>query len=266
MTLKFISMITKHLPLSTHKVHLAFIEPQKLLTEDIYLLFLHEALGSIGQWRDFPQLLCDAMGMRGFAYERQGHGLSDGLMGKRESDYLHRYAWEELPEVMQALVPAGKKVILVGHSDGGTIALLYAARFPKLVAGIVTMAAHVLAEPETLAGIHPAIEAYRLGKLAGLQKYHGAQTEALFFAWADTWLSPDFKDWNITDEIRGIACPALIIQGREDQYGTPLQVELIVKQLERAKGVILDQCKHHPHLEKTKAVVELVNAFFSISH
>lgn len=120
------------------------------------------------------------------------------------------------------------------------------------------MAAHVLAEPETLAGIHPAMEAYRLGKLEGLKKYHGDKTETLFFAWADTWLSPFFENWNIEAEIQGIASPALIIQGREDQYGTPLQVELIVQQLANAHGVILENCNHHPHLEKGEEVIELI--------
>lgn len=251
-------MISKDLTLSTHKIHFAFLEPKKIADENTYLLFLHEALGSIGQWRNFPQLLCDAMGMRGFVYERRGHGSSDPLEGTRTNRYLHEYAYDELPELMQTLIPSGKKVISVGHSDGGTIALLYAAKFPKLVAGIVTMAAHVLAEPETLAGIHPAIEAYRQGKLEGLKKYHGDKTETLFFAWADTWLSPEFKDWNIVSDIEGIDCPALIIQGREDQYGTPLQVDLIVEKLPQAKGVILENCKHHPHLEKTEEVINMI--------
>ncbi len=247
-------MIFKKIILSTHQVNMAFVEPGKVLEEDIYLVFLHEALGSIGQWRNFPQLLCDALGMRGFVYERQGHGASDALTAKRNERYLHDYAYNELPELMQALIPAGKKVVLIGHSDGGTIALLYAAKFPKLVAGLVTMAAHVLAEPETLAGIYPAIEAYRLGKLEGLKKYHGEKTETLFFAWADTWLSAAFKGWNIVDEIQGIACPALIIQGRDDQYGTPLQVDLIVQQLPAAEGLILENCGHQPHLEKGEEV------------
>lgn len=251
-------MFLKQIQLSTHKVGIAFVEPVKELEADTYLIFLHEALGSIGQWRDFPQRLCDALGMRGFVYERRGHGASDALTGERDARYLHDYAYDELPELMQLLIPAGKKVILVGHSDGGTIALLYAAKFPKLVAGIVTMAAHVLSEPETLAGIHPAVEAYRLGKLDGLQKYHGDKTEKLFFAWANTWLSPGFEGWNIEKDIHGIACPALIIQGKDDQYGTPLQVELIVQQMENAEGVILEHCKHHPHLEKGNEAIELI--------
>lgn len=256
-------MILKNIPLSTHQVNIAFLEPRKLEEESVYLVFLHEALGSIGQWRNFPQLLCDTLGMNGFIYERQGHGLSDPLLAARDHRYLHDYAYNELPEVIQTLIPAGKKALLIGHSDGGTIALLYAAKFPKQVAGIVTMAAHVLSEPETLEGIYPAIEAYRQGKLDGLKKYHGEKTETLFFAWANTWLSEGFKGWNVEAEISGIVCPSLIIQGKEDQYGTPLQVELIVKGMENGEGVILENCKHHPHLEKTNEVIELVEKWWN---
>lgn len=251
-------MIIKRIPLTSHQVNVAFLEPKKKQDERTYLLFLHEALGSIGQWRSFPQLLCDQLGMAGFIYERQGHGLSDPLSGERDNRYLHNYAYDELPQVIQHLIPSDKKVILVGHSDGGSIALLYAARFPKLVEGLVTMAAHILSEPETLEGIHPAIEAYQQGKLEGLKKYHGDKTETIFYAWANTWLSEGFKDWNITADIEGISCPALIIQGKEDQYGTPLQVKLIVDGMKRGEGVILENCKHHPHLEKTDEVVDLI--------
>ena len=257
-------MITKRIQLSSHQVNIAFIEPKKKQQENTYLLFLHEALGSIGQWRNFPQLLCDQLGMAGFIYERQGHGSSDPLPGERDNRYLHNYAYDELPQVIQQLIPAGRKVILVGHSDGGSIALLYAAKFPKQVTGIVTMAAHILSEPETLKGIHPAIEAYQQGKLEGLKKYHGDKTETLFYAWANTWLSEGFKNWNIASDIQGISCPALIIQGKEDQYGTPLQVEMIVGSMKGGEGVILENCKHHPHLEQTEEVVELISDWVQV--
>lgn len=256
-------MLSKRIPLPTHEVQIAPVFPKKTIRDDVFVLFLHEALGSIGQWRNFPQLLCDALGMPGFMYERQGHGGSDALNASRDKKYLHDYAWLELPEVIRTLIPAGKKVLLVGHSDGGSIALLYAAKFPKQVAGIVTMAAHVIVEAETLAGIHPAIAAYRSGKLAGLHKYHGEKTEALFFAWADTWLNPDFRDWNIAAEISSISCPALIIQGKNDQYGTPLQVETIVRAIPGSQSHILGDCNHHPHLEKTGEIVSLISQWWS---
>ena len=265
----FQKMILKKLQLSTHQVQIAYIESEKSnltnrtdFQENTILLFLHEALGSIGQWRNFPKLLCDAMGMDGFILERRGHGGSDALFGERNENYLHDYAYDELHEVIQKILPGGKRVILVGHSDGGTIALLYAAKFPKFVSGIVTMAAHVLNEPETRAGIQPAIDAFRAGKLEGLKKFHGEKTESLFFAWANTWLSESFREWNIVNEIQGIQCPTLAIQGKEDQYGTKLQLEFIQKAIPQAEIAFLDLVKHHPHLEKSTEILSLVERWF----
>lgn len=262
-------MILKKLQLSTHQVQIAFIESEKSnltnrtdFQENTILLFLHEALGSIGQWRNFPKLLSDSMGMDGFILERRGHGGSDALFGERNENYLHEYAYDELHEVIQKILPGGKRVILVGHSDGGTIALLYAAKFPKFVSGIVTMAAHVLNESETRAGIQPAIDAFRSGKLEGLKKFHGEKTESLFFAWANTWLSEPFREWNIVKDIEGITCPLLAIQGKEDQYGTKLQLEFIQKAIPQAEIAFLDLVKHHPHLEKSTEILSLVERWF----
>lgn len=254
--------IEKKIQLDTHQVNTQFLFADSLKSDSTLLVFLHEALGSIPQWRNFPQLLCNQMGINGIVYDRRGHGKSDAEVIERGVDYLHQAAHEELKKLLDILVPLDKKIILVGHSDGGTVALLYAARFPKQVAGIVTMAAHVLVEDETLKGIYPAIEAYQNGKLDGLKKFHGDKTHHLFFAWANTWLMPAFKTWNIVAEINGIEIPTIAIQGREDQYGTDKQVDDIVSALTNAQGIILDQCKHHPHLEKSKEVIELIDAHF----
>ncbi len=261
-------MILKKLQLSTHQVQIAFIESEKSnltnrtdFQENTILLFLHEALGSIGQWRNFPKLVCDSLGMNGFVIERRGHGDSDALIGERNENYLHDYAYDELHEVIQKILPGGKRVFLVGHSDGGTIALLYASKFPKFVSGMITMAAHVLNEPETRAGIQPAIDAFRAGKLDGLKKFHGEKTESLFFAWANTWLSEPFRAWNIVKDIEGITCPLLAIQGKEDQYGTKLQLELIQNSVPQAEIAFLDFVKHHPHLEKSAEILSLVEGW-----
>lgn len=251
----------KQIQLPTHTVHFQWIRPSNFHTETHCLIFLHEALGSIGQWRDFPTKLCNELVMMGLVYERQGHGNSDPLTKERTDRYLHEYAWNELPALLAELIPMDKKVILVGHSDGGTIALLYAAKFPKQVAGIVTMAAHVINETETRAGIYPAIEAYKAGKLAGLSKYHGDKTDSLFYAWANTWLSPTFENWNIIPDIQNTTCPAIIIQGKGDQYGTEQQVSLILNSLPNSKSLILENCKHHPHLEASERVISNIKAW-----
>ena len=234
------------------------IEPKDLRTDSTILIFLHEALGSIGQWKSFPQNLCDELGLTGILYERQGHGESSPFNAPRDHMYLHNYALKELPVFIENRLK-GKKIILVGHSDGGTIALLYAHKYPSNIHGIITMAAHVINEPETIAGISPALEAYKAGKLDGLKKYHGKKTEALFYAWADTWRSKEFADWNICDEIGSYNIPGLFIQGAEDQYGTMQQLNLIQEKFTTTgKTVMIDGCGHHPHLEKTAEVISLI--------
>ena len=230
--------------------------------DDLVIVFLHEALGSIPQWRNFPTFLCKSIRLNGIAYERQGHGESSRLSAQRDKNYLHKSALVELPRVIEEILSPEKKIILVGHSDGGSIALLYASAFPKRVVGIVTMAAHVLNEPETIAGIGPAVDAFRLGKLDKLKNYHGDKTEDLFFAWANTWTAEYFQDWNIVDDLKGINAPAFILQGQLDQYGTERQLELL-------KNVLQNQCitamlpglGHHPHLEAMENMVERISNF-----
>src|SRR5574343_68363 len=203
--------------------------------DQVILVFLHEALGSIGQWKAFPELLCKKLQLDGFVYERQGHGNSSPFSNERTATYLHDYAWNELSELIQTAFPSDKKIILVGHSDG-----------------------------ETIAGIQPAIDAYEAGKLVGLTKFHGNKTEALFYAWSNTWKSPDFKNWNICKDIQTIACPVLALQGATDQYGTEKQLELIKQNVAgRVKTVMLPNCGHHPHLEFQDAVMNEIQQFFN---
>jgi pimeloyl-ACP methyl ester carboxylesterase len=238
----------------------------EIKSEEVVLVFLHEALGSIGQWRNFPDTLCKETGLEGFIYERQGHGSSSPFTAPRDDRYLHDYAWKELPDIIDRVFPPDKKLILVGHSDGGTIALLYATKFPKRVHSIITMAAHVINEPETMQGIQPAIDAYRSGKLDGLKKYHGEKTNDLFYAWADTWLSPRFRNWNITGDIEIPDRPILAIQGMDDQYGTIQQLDLIRSSAKgTVKTVHMPMCGHHPHLEKPAETINEIVKFIHLS-
>jgi pimeloyl-ACP methyl ester carboxylesterase len=224
------------------------------------LIFLHEALGSIAQWKSFPQDVCTATGLPGIVAERRGHGQSDPLDVIRTPEYLHDYMYE-LRELLAELLPLKQPVILIGHSDGGTIGLLYARHFPQYVRGLVTMAAHTFVEAETLAGIDPTITAYKNGKLDGLKRIHGDKTEQLFYAWADTWKSEAFRSWDIREEIKGINCPTLILQGANDQYGTIAQVHSIELAVRNNQSFILPDCGHHPHLEKSAFVIEQIDTF-----
>lgn len=238
------------------KLNYQFIHPTFIESETV-LVFLHEALGSIPQWKNFPKELCETTQLKGLAYERTGHGQSPALTSIRDERYLHNYA-QEFTDFIDVVLP-NQKIILVGHSDGGTISLLYAHLNPKNVLGVVTMAAHVINEPETIAGISPAIEAYKKGKLDGLKKHHGNKTETLFYAWANTWNLPKFKNWDITGEISQENIPGLFIQGDVDQYGTIKQLELINRQYENGENVFLEGVGHHPHLENTNLLVEIIS-------
>lgn len=225
------------------------------------LVFLHEGLGSIPQWKDFPAALCEATGLPGLVYERWGFGGSEALVLPRAKDYLAREAEDALPEVLAAC--GVTHPVLIGHSDGGSIALLYAAAYPNRAEACVTLAAHVFVEEVTRAGIAAVVAHWRAGDLhARLAKYHGANTEATFRGWAETWLDPGFRDWNVEHRLPAIACPALVIQGADDEHGTPAQVDAI------AAGVsgpvetwMIPDCGHSPHIERPEAVRARIAGF-----
>jgi pimeloyl-ACP methyl ester carboxylesterase len=222
------------------------------------IVFLHEALGSILQWKSFPETLCAALGMPGIIIERRGHGGSDPLPDiPRTARYLHDYTLET-KKTLDELLPAETKIVIVGHSDGGTIALLYARHFPKNLLAICTMAAHTFVEPETLAGIGPAVNAYQAGKLDGLKRIHGDKTDRLFYAWADTWRAGSFSSWDIREEIKGILCPVLALQGTNDQYGTAAQLDSIAGAGNNVRTVLIPDCGHHPHIEAGPVVIKAI--------
>ena len=225
------------------------------------LVFLHEALGSVAQWKTFPERLCNELNLGGIIIERSGHGKSSGLTGPRNEHYLHNYT-AETKKVLDEILPVETKIIFIGHSDGGTISLLYAKHYPKNITGVCTMAAHTFVETETLAGIEPAIEAYESGKLDGLKRIHGDKTDALFYAWADTWRAVFFLSWDIREEIKGIPCPVLAVQGTDDQYGTKAQVDSIAEAAGMCETVMIADCKHHPHIEKPEEIIKIIESWY----
>jgi pimeloyl-ACP methyl ester carboxylesterase len=228
------------------------------------LTFLHEGLGSIPQWKDFPQQLCEKVNLAGLVYERYGYGNSDSLQELRTNQYLHNYALDELPDLINGLHIV-QDIILIGHSDGGSIALIYAAEHPERVKGIITEAAHVFVEDVTSASIDQMLKAYENGdgKLKQqLSRYHGEGTESLFYGWAHTRLKPDFKDWNIEAYLPKINAPVLAIQGIDDKYGTEAQVTAIVEQIS-GDGTLLmvPDCGHSPHIQATTKTLEGMTSF-----
>lgn len=254
----------KIIRIDSKEINVQWINPAALNGSRPVLVFLHEALGSIVQWKSFPSDLCQSLDLCGVVIERSGHGKSGQLTAARDIHYLHHYADETL-EVLREILPPRQKYILVGHSDGGSIALIIASRQPKDLVAVTTMAAHTFVEDETLNGIYPAMEAFEAGKLDGLYRIHGEKTKNLFDAWATTWLHPAFKDWDIRSEIGAFTVPVLAMQGTDDQYGTEEQVRSIVRGHENRTGKMIPSCGHHPHLEKKELVVREMEKWISFN-
>lgn len=226
------------------------------------LVLLHEGLGCLDMWRRFPQRLADATGLGVFAWSRAGFGRSDPIQLPRPLNYLEREADDVLPAVLAA---AGlDRVILVGHSDGGTIALLYAAGLHRAqVVGVVTMAAHVFVEAVTIDGIVATKRQYETGDLSEkLRRWHGDNLQGAFYGWCDTWLDPGFRAWSIEAALPAITAPTLVIQGLDDAYGTPAQVEAVVAGVAgRTKPLLLPGVGHAPHAEDPHAVIAAISGF-----
>lgn len=229
------------------------------------VVFLHEGLGSLSAWRDFPARLCAALGARGLVYSRPGYGRSTprGRDERWQPDFMHRQAHEVLPALLAArgIDAARTKPWLFGHSDGGSIALLYAARFPQALAGAVVMAPHILAEDFGLQSIRRARTAYLEGDLKGRLARHHADPDSAFFGWNDVWLDAAFTRWSIENEIGSITAPLLAIQGLDDEYGTLEQIRGIARRVPQTQLLELPQCGHAPQRDQPAAVIEAVRAF-----
>ncbi|MEI9985361.1 MAG: alpha/beta hydrolase [Aliidongia sp.] len=225
------------------------------------LVFLHEALGSVALWRDFPQALAAATGLGWLAYSRRGHGRSSPLAGLRDTVYLDREAIDVLPAVLERL--GITRPILYGHSDGATIALIHAAGAGEPVEGLIVEAPHSFVEEEALAGIRATVARAESGDLLQrLGKYHD-QPGPIFEAWHSIWLSPEFRDWRITHRLPAIVAPMLAIQGRDDAYGSLRQIDILAESGGRVDRLILDGTGHVPHDEARDAVIEAARAFIA---
>ncbi len=228
------------------------------------LVLLHEALGCLAMWKKFPERLALETGCDVFIYERRGYGESSLITLPRPDDYLVEEGRDWLGLVLQA---AGlEKVVLVGHSDGGSVALVGAACLPEQVVGLITMAAHIYVDHLTSAGIDEAVLRYQRTDLPQrLARYLGERTELLFRAWHETWSRASFRvGLDLTFWLERIDCPSLIIQGRDDQYGVREQVADICAGIgAKAQPLLLDDCGHVPHLEAEAAVLAAIDQFLT---
>jgi pimeloyl-ACP methyl ester carboxylesterase len=230
------------------------------------LIFLHEGLGSVSMWRDFPERLCARLNLRGLVFSRPGYGRSTPKpAGERWApDFMHRQAREVLPAFFAAIgvaSPAAPYWIL-GHSDGGSIALLHAALFPERVGGLIVAAPHLFVEDLSIASIEDARVAYETTDLRDKLGRHHADPDSAFRGWNDIWLDPAFRSWNIEAEVAQIRCPILAVQGFDDQYGTMAQIERIAALCPGQTELLqLPACGHSPHRDQPEALIGATGEF-----
>ena len=228
------------------------------------LVFLHEGLGSVALWRDWPARLCAATGRAGWMYSRRGYGHSSPIVDVRGSgrlppNYLHREALEVLPAVLKRL--SIERPVLVGHSDGATIALIHAAHHP--VAACVVMAPHEMVEDVALRAIEQTRQAFENGPLRQrLARFH-QDVDSAFWQWCDAWLNPAFHGFDIRDECRAITAPLLAIQGLEDEYATLAQLHELQRAVPHARLLEVPACGHSPQRDQPEAVNAAIGAFLA---
>ena len=231
------------------------------------MVFLHEGLGSSAMWKDFPARLCQALGFRGLVYSRPGYGRSTPRAANERwsTDFMHRQAIEVLPALLEALgiEQSRQRLWLFGHSDGASIALIYAAHFPDRLAGAVLVAPHSFVEDIAIASIERACDAYvNQGLRARLARWHD-DVDSAFYGWSQAWLDPAFRDWTLTPELESVGCPLLAIQGVDDEYGTMAQIAIIEHAVPGTTVVALEACGHSPHRDQTDAVIGAVSRWIA---
>ena len=228
------------------------------------LVFLHEGLGSVTLWRDFPARLVAATGHGALVYSRFGYGQSDPLTEKRRTDFMHEEALRALPELLDKL--GIERPILIGHSDGASIALIHAGGAARPLTGVVAMAPHVLVEDISIHSIELAKRSYETTDLRDRLARHHADPDSAFRGWNDVWLSPAFRAWNIEEFLPRITVPILAIQGVDDEYGTMDQLERIARGAPEVEELRLKDCRHSPHKDQPEAVIAAISALVMRLH
>lgn len=231
-------------------------------SKDAVIVFLHEGLGSCAQWGSFPEQFAAKEKLPVLVYDRYGYGKSESRPVERPNNYMEDEAFVYLPAVLKHF-NISKKLILFGHSDGGTISLLFASKFSAILEKVITVADHVFCEPITFDGIKKAKNDYETSFLKkALYKYHKENTESVFYGWANVWLSDYAHQWHLKDFLKNISCPVQIIQGDMDQFGSYAQIEEKLKYIQgKTEVVYLENCGHSPHLQYPEKVTELALNF-----
>jgi pimeloyl-ACP methyl ester carboxylesterase len=255
----------KYMMAGGHNLAYQWVNDDSCDYERPLIVFLHDGLGCMELWKDFPLSLCRMTGCRGLMYDRYGYGRSDKIEKRRENDFLCHEAAVILPELLDRL-GIKDQIMLFGHSDGGTISLIFSALYPDMTAAVVAEASHIFMEPITLRGIKQAINEYRNNGLRKkLEKYHGDNTDSMFYSWANVWTSEETSGWSIELILPEIKSPVLAIQGENDNYGTSLQTEIIISDVVGYSELLfIPDCGHIPHHEKRDIVLKRTAAFFAL--
>lgn len=259
-------MTINHLAAAGKRLEYTWVNREPVGDEPV-LVFLHEGLGCIAMWRAFPEKLAEACGLPGLVYSRAGYGGSDGINLPRPISYQEDEARDALTGVLDTL--GIEKAVLVGHSDGGTIALIHAALDKAgRILGAVTMAAHVFNEKICLEGIREARTVWETTDLRDkLQRYHGDNVDNAFYGWNDTWQRDDYWHWNVEKYLPSIACPLLVIQGKDDHYGSEAQVDAIVNGAGGpAEKLMVPKCGHDPHFDQPAYTTDAITRFVQVFH
>jgi len=248
----------------SHRLCYKFINTKLLSADKPLLIFLHEGLGCIDKWKEFPEKLTSLVNLPALVYERYGYGSSEPLAESRLSDFLHYEAFNVLPELLDNLM-IDQNLILIGHSDGGSISLLFASKHPDRVKAILLEAPHVLIEEISGQGLKAAIFAYQYGDLRErLYKYHGENTDSMFWGWANIWSDEKSRNWNIEDCLPSITAPLLFIQGENDEYGSNEQFLAIQRGVTGpVTSAIIPDCGHIPHHEMEDPVLDEMSRFIN---
>ena len=250
-------MQADQLNLDGRRIEYRFVDPAAATGAD--LVMLHEGLGSVSLWRDFPEQLARATGCRTLVYSRHGYGRSSPLDAPRRVDYMHEEARVWLPAILDRL--GIRRPLLFGHSDGASIALIHAASSGSEVTGIIALAPHVKVEDLSVRSITAAKTAYLETDLRTRLGRHHADVDSAFWGWNRIWLDPAFRDWNIEGLLPSIRCPILAIQGEDDEYGTMEQIESIARSVPDTRLLALPACRHSPHRDQPEAVLAAAREF-----
>src|SRR5712692_4530098 len=232
-------------------------------SQETTIVMLHEGLGCVSMWKDFPEQIAQGTGCGVLAYSRYGHGKSERLAEKRSVDFMHHEAQVMLPALLQEFKI--QSPILLGHSDGGSIALIYAGSFPEELKALILEAPHVFVEDLTVESIATMKKTYQTTDLPKKLGRHHDHVDETFWGWNDIWLDPRFRSWNIEEYLEAIACPVLLIQGENDEYGSIEQAGAIKGRIPNTEVLILDDCGHTPHCDQPELTREAI-ARFALRH